>query len=224
MIAIGHKSDSSASKYENIAGCQIGSLEPGTPVELFIDNGESFGGKYLGLNQYSFETYKKLYNDSVALNPKTLQIPKIDDTISIFYNDQFSKRSIFKGFGYKYNDEPSFIKNENLITSYFIRYGSPNNEKILKVPLSDLNTVINQDGDSLDGSIIRKSLLVGQLPVIDYAEIQLVLLNKPIQIPTIDSIQTLNDNKSSKPLVLIGLAVDVLIWDYFLHEIGRKAD
>jgi hypothetical protein len=222
MMAIGHSSDKNASPYKNIPGCQIGSLKPETMIELFVSSGDSFGGKYLGLKQYSPEEYKKLYNDSVANNLKTQQIPNIDDTISIFIDNQPAHESIFKGFGYEFVDEPSFIKNENLITSYSILCGSPNNEKISREPLANLNMVINRDSDTLDGSIIRKLMLSGQLPTIDYAEIQLTQLDKTVQIPEIDSIQTLKDNKSSTTLILIGLAVDFILFDAWIHDMGHR--
>jgi hypothetical protein len=222
MMVIGHSSDKNASPYKNISGCQIGSLEPETAIELFVSSGDSFGGKYLGLKQYSPEEYKKLYNDSVAINPKTQQMPYIDDTICIFIDNQPAHESIFKGFGYKFVDEPSFIKNENLITSYSILCGSPNNEKISRDPLANLNMVINRDSDTLDGSLIRKLMLSGQLPAIDYAEIQLTQLDKTIQIPKIDSIQTLKDNNSSTTLILIGLAVDVILFNAWMHDMGHR--
>jgi hypothetical protein len=81
--------------------------------------------------------------------------------------------------------------------------------------------IINQDSDSLDGSVIRKSMLNGQLPVIDYAEIKNDLYTTSIQIPKIDSIQTMSRNNSTLTLFLVGLAVDVIIFNYWAHEMGR---
>lgn len=176
----------------------------------------------MGLNQYSPEVYKILYNDSIRINPNTIKMPKFDDTIRVYCNNQPAQELIFKGFRYKYNDEPSFIKDKNVIASYYLCYSSPNNDKPSKVPLSNLSMVINQDGDSLDGSIIRKSMLAGQLPVIDYAEMKLDLASMTIQIPKIDSIRTQNHANTAVQLFLIGLATDVILFDLWIHEMGRK--
>jgi hypothetical protein len=220
MFTLGAISDSQAPKAMTIPGSQIGSVKTGKNVNVFIDKDTSFDAIYLGPINYSQPEYARLYENMKTSNPNAALIPGLSDRIIIKSGYGNIHKAIFFGFDYRYQKSYSKSPGKKDIRSYFIQVSSLDNGIQTHLPLSNIDWVINQNGDTLKGSSIRALILNNQIPTYNSAGFKVGSQTTSVQFAQIDSLRVGKKNNSKWALGAIGMVVDAI----FVYEYVRSFD
>jgi hypothetical protein len=210
MFTIGAISDSNSAKEKTIPGYQIGSLKPGVRACVFIHEEDSLKGKYLGLAELTPSEYKQLYRDSKAMNSKTELLPNIEDKITVYTGLGSVDKVIFQGFGYQYHKKQFIAQNQDGFQSYFLNFSHPKRDTQAQLPLSKINLVIDQNGDTLKGSLIRALLISGQIPTNNPVKFETDSLITSFQVAKIDSVRVNKRNNSKWVMGALGMVFDAI--------------
>jgi hypothetical protein len=224
MFTLGAISDSQAPKEKTIPGSQIGSVKVGNKAFVFTNQGTSFNAIYQGLIAYSQPEYARLYEQAKTSNPEAALIPSLSDRIIIKSGYGNIDKVNFFGFDYRYHKSYSPSRIQNDAQSYLIQVSSSDKGIRKQLPLTKIEWVINQNGDTLKGSSIRALILNNQLPTNNSAEFKVGSKITSIQFAQIDSVRVSKSNNSKWVLGAIGLVVDIALYIKFSRKFAEPFD
>jgi hypothetical protein len=224
MFTLGAISDSQAPKEKTIPGSQIGSVKIGSRALVFTNEGTSFNAIYQGLTAYSRPEYTRLYEHAKTSNPNAALLPGLSDRIIIKSGYGSIDKVKFFGFDYRYQKSYSPSPSQKDAQSYLIQVSSLDKDTRKLLPLTKIEWVINQNGDTLKGSSIRALILNNQVPTYNSAEFIVGSHITSIQFAQIDSVRVSNSNNSKWILGAIGLAVDVALYIKISRKFAESFD
>ena len=72
-LGIGALSDANTPDYTTIPGWEEGNIEPGTEIDILLNNGEQVSGTYIGLEHVLEEEYAEQYTEKYAESREILR-------------------------------------------------------------------------------------------------------------------------------------------------------
>jgi hypothetical protein len=211
MFTLGAISDSASPKEKTIPGWQIGSISNGSEACVFMNNADSASAKYLGLAKYSPPDYKRLFEDSKSRNIKTPFFLELDQKVAVYSGYKTRDDITFRGFEYEYTKNHRISQSMESSKSYIMLGSSLQKEIPVKIPLSNINMVVSQNGDTLKGGNIRALLSSGQLPTDNFVKLTAASQAITIQVANIDSLRVHISNRSKWGYTALGVVVDAIV-------------
>jgi hypothetical protein len=151
---IGKMIDSSKPDTTFVAGSQLESLKAGKEVKIMLIDGSQVTGKYLGFDQVSREQYAELYESFRQQNLDAASLPALETNMEI------TLKSGIKGERQLWD----FDRNPDLGTFISVKMVGDTTSGIVQI--SEVDRVIDANGNTTEGEILRKLASENQIPLI----------------------------------------------------------
>lgn len=173
--------ESNDSGEKEIPGWQIGSLKQNDFSIITKINGDRIFGSYQGLVEITQDEYLPAYKDFLKSNSIWAKYPAIGDTIDIIQPLHRINGMAFNGFGYCYQKR-YYQQDQELEGSqcYYIASNPDSNGKSTAYILEEVNYIGSTPNGALEGKLLRKMILAGQVPLMTAAQV-----STPVRIQSI---------------------------------------
>ena len=211
-FGIGTAVDRSRSDEKRIDVWEIGKVDEGTRMTIFLNDGSAIEGEYGGLaalpDSDYLADYRRIQNEETG----PLILPQIGDTIRISTVHKSENEYRFRCFIYKYIKKASEFNNHPVAGNQFILAIPLNGDGYIEeIALSDIQRVETMTGIVIEGDNLREYSRQGRLPLKTAAVLKPdsgASLYMPVN--QISSISIPRIKKTGKTLFIVGLVIDIV--------------
>ena len=196
---IGKMIDSSKPDTTFVTGSQPESLKSGKEVEVTLIDGSQVTGKYLGLDRVSREGYAELYEDFRQQNRDAASLPPLESEMEITLKSGIKGERQLWGFD----------RNPDL--GAFISVSMVGDTTSGIVQLSDVDRVVDADGNTTQGEILRKLASGNQIPLPQAISVQDLSGTQQIPIHNVRQIGVKNKKNARWVGLGVGAGIDVAV-------------
>ncbi len=99
-LAIGSKHDADGPEIKQVSFDAISSVKLGRQLDVFMVNGNTVSGEYLGIGQISQIDYSDYYNECLNRLPEGFELPLIGEDVNVALNSGEKFTMNFQGFDF----------------------------------------------------------------------------------------------------------------------------
>ena len=200
-LGIGAISDASKPDQATIQNHQLVAIKPGTICYITLRNEERLIGKFIGIDRVPEDEYAENYAKSRKQNRDVVFLPALGDSIILKLTPEKQLKGNLLGFDFNYvavqlngGTEPGLVD------------------------LRSITTIMDSDGNLIEGKTIRNLISEGRIPLMSAIVIQNLFQNENdstrVTMDEVSQIE-LQVKKSGKLTgFLVGAAVDVAVVIY----------
>jgi hypothetical protein len=194
-LGLGTVYDNYNLKIDTIPRWDILACKKGTQFDITLDTESQTGVTYHGFQRIDEQVYRKRYSEFREKPTNDIILPMLEDSIEFKLISGEAYRVKFKGFDYRY------LIFERTIT-----------ETAEKLPLSALELIVDNRGNTINGDIIRRLMDEGRIPVARELVVQTKRGLRPIFMDGVKSIKCYDKKIYGKITgFALGIVFDILI-------------
>jgi len=223
-LGIGALSDALKPDQLVIQGWQVLTVKPGKPIKIFLTDGDSLSGTFIGREQISQEDYYNRYLQYRQSTAEDITMPMLGDSLTITLTSGLQFETELLGFDYEGqwvnligNPDSVYVKlRERNIKSIKLHNEIVVGEEEIKrysegiFQLNTINTLIDKNGNVLDGAVLRELTTMGRVPFTSVILIQNKAGTNRVAMNNIYQIQALVEKHGMRTGFFVGLTVDLL--------------
>ena len=204
--------ESNDSGLKEIPGWQIGSLKDNDFSIVTKKNGDRIFGNYQGLVKITQDEYLPAYLDFLKSNSIWAKYPALGDTIDIIQSLHRINGVAFNGFGYSYQKR-YYQQDRGLEGSqcYYIASNADSNGKSSAYIMEEVEYIGSTPNGALEGKLIRKMILAGQVPLMTAAQVSTPVRTHSIPVNQIEKV-TINQQVKWRWIGAgLGAGIDIVL-------------
>jgi hypothetical protein len=220
--------DASAPDEKRINPWEIGSAKPGSYATISLKDGRSVFGRYQDFAPLSEDDYGKSYDLLRDQEQDWMALPRLGETVDIYYRGTDSRRSAFFGFDYRYRSVVGASANELSYNFQFLVLDGISASSNRYIFLCDVDTLVNGDKTVLAGNDLRLLSSEGMLPLRSTVALETTNGIESIPFGSIDKALVPNKRHAKWVGLGLGFIVDVAIaiavasTDWHLIDLGNS--
>lgn len=196
---VGNMIDSSKPDTTFVAGSELESLKSGKQVKVTLVDGSQVTGKYLGFDQVPREEYAELYESFRQQNRDAASLPPLESKTEITLKSGIKGERQLWGFDRKPDLGP-FIS---------VRFAGDTTSGV--VQLSEVDRVIDANGNTTRGETLRKLASENQIPLLQAIVVQDLSGTQQIPIHSVRQIGVKNKKIARWVGLGLGAGIDAAV-------------
>jgi hypothetical protein len=171
-LGVGSIIDHSSSPRVNISPLEIGKYPDTDSVAVFLRNGDTLYGKYLGLSDIWQSDYNSLYDQEFEKGLKGKGMPAIGDTIQLKKKIGSPRNLQFLGFGYQYRRNQYDGKKNGSDDNIYLLASPVGEQKAARIFLGNVDRHLLANNSKIPINSIKILIASGEIPLMTQAKIQ----------------------------------------------------
>jgi hypothetical protein len=219
-LGVGALIDTKTSRQKQVGVWEMGKINRGAEITVVRNDSSTLSGKFSGLLPVSDSEYQESYARLLKVEPDSINLPLLGESIEIMYEGNYRKQNIFGGFDYQFR---YLLKAEAMDHPYNFQYligDKMFSDPKRRIYISDINSLVRSDQTKLTGNNLRMLSSNGQLPL--RSQVVMLTRNGLEKIP-LTSIKSANVQRARNAKWIgfgLGLSLDILIFytTYLLYK------
>jgi hypothetical protein len=197
IIGVGFGAYEDGSKPDTlfIQDWKIKGVEPGSKINIILNDGNLVSGKYIGLEKVTTEEYTESYARSREQNIKEVILPELGDSITVI--DTIGRQWVCEFSGFDYHNFMSVQQKGQTEPSITV--------------LGLVGKILDRDGNVIEVDKIRNLMTEGKLPLLSAIVVQGEVGRIQVPMDKVRQIKVRVDKHNALIGFLIGAVVDSLL-------------
>ena len=174
---------------------KIKGVEPGSKINIVLNDGNLVSGKYIGLEKVTAEEYAESYARSREQNMKEVILPELGDSITVI--DTLRRQWVCEFSGFDYHNFMSVREKGQTGPSM--------------AGLNLIGKILDRDGNFIEVDKIRNLMTEGKLPLLSAIVVQGEVGRIQVSMDKVRQIKVRVDKHNALNGFLIGAVVDLLL-------------
>ena len=212
-LGIGAISDSAKPDSLTVPGWEVQTVKPGREIKLTLRDGERLTGKFAGVDSVPEGQYVQRYTVCREQTGKETPLPALGEKIDVTLNSGVQGERELLGFDYQYAAAKTKGKEvPTPVTSHCaISVRHPGNTTSGNVLVSDIERIVNKEGEVIKGPTLERLVSGGQVPFLSAIAIHGLSGRRQIGMEQVKRIELKNKKRDKWKFAAFGALFDVTL-------------